>query len=203
MENVIINAINTLKPEIFASFINEVQDGETIIAFWTDSNGQDCSKEFDKSTIVDNFFHTSFDSQFTKTQVITLACNACFIQMSGWDVEWWDEKYKVRHSRMKNSISFYGAKEEKKKAKNESTFYRHIACATLKDDKLVDIEHCEITTSVKDILNTLNSWLDKYFIASSSNTIRFNLSYTEGDEKDLSKWKSVDDLVKEGTCVLA
>lgn len=202
MSNQIIEAAHTLRPDMFGEFMTHVKDGESIFALYQ-KNGEDCSKEFTKDNVVDEFFSTAFVKECGNATEVTLACNEIFLHCTIPDVDWYNETFKIRHSRMKKAISFY---QKRKDNKDEDNYYRRsIACATYEENGnyLDFVEKTVIVTNVNDTLNQLNSWLDKYFKAASEGHIRFNLNYEEGDEKDLSKWKSIDDLVKEGTAVLA
>lgn len=202
MSNQIIEAANALRPDMFGEFMTHVKDGESIFALYQ-KNGEDCSKEFTKDTIVDELFNTEFVKECGNATEVTLACNEIFLHCTVGDVNWYNETFKIRHSRMKKAIPFY--QKRKDAHLEESSYRRSIACATYEDNGnyLDYVEKAIIITNVNDVLNQLNAWLDKYFKAASEGHIRFNLNYEDGDEKDLSKWKSIDELVKEGTTVLA
>lgn len=203
----IINGKKKLNPEVFGNFMNACKDDETVIIFWTKEDGTDESRECKKSEVLDYVFNSNFDKMFSREQTVALSCNSAVLEVLGADIEYWDEKYKTRHNRMGKAIDFYQKRLQKKEAASQKVpeqYYRDIAVATLGDDgNLTDFEHCVITTNNEDVLSKMNEWLVKYGLAADRGTIRFDLAYVDGHERDLSFWKSVDDLVKEGTAVLA
>lgn len=196
-----------LNPEIFSAFMSKVKDQETVAVFWTALDGTDRSGEFAKDELIDKVFSREFGEVIPDDKVVTFACNEAALEILGKDLHNYDDSHAVRHRNLKKGLQSYANTEGLKSIapEHQASYYRHIAVSIEKNGVITEVSDKEITTSVEGVLVQSNDWMmsNRYCLAADNGSIRFDFNYKPGHEKDPSYWKSIDQLVEEGTAVLA
>lgn len=203
----LIDNIKKVVLKDFAEFYNLVKDDETVIVLYKNSKlDNEPVAQVNKNDLIEKVMTdvTFFDKQHEgkDDNIAFVANDVSYVLTYDW-WQWYTTKHRRNHKMLLNALPFYEKKKEKAEVANPVAYNRSLGVLTLENGQVKDFESATITTSVNDVLAKLNEWLDKYFMASSEGKIRFDLNYEKGDEADLSKWKSIEQLVNEGTVVLA
>lgn len=157
------------------------------------------------SSIAD-YLYTDDIKQYIITNDINIKLVAPEVELTfiGQDYNWYNE-----NSRRRNKLraAFAGTdlakkKEEKQtEVKDEKKVYR-IAIADISENGIENVD--SITSSNKlELVRFINNKIVQHAkVESDDNMYVFNLDYQDGDENDIEKWSTLDDLVEQGKLVL-
>lgn len=135
---------------------------------------------------------------------IELVAPEVTLQFVGQDYNWYNE-----NSRRRNKLrtAFAGVdmakkKEEKQQeVKDEKKVYR-IAIADISENGIENVDSI-ISSNKPELVRFINNKIVQHAKAESDdNMYVFNLDYQDGDENDIEKWSTLDDLVAQGKLVL-
>lgn len=178
--------------------------GNEIDVFYGRTNNTDSLMKFKKSEFTDGFFAKKNLDVIPNNQDIVIIGGDVALTITKFDLLKYCEVHKTNHRKLVDAEQYLETPDvdEPNVKSNTVSYYRQISCAKCEKGKLINYSYATIITGPEDVLKQINFWLTKYFIETDEKKIRFNLKYKKGDEAYPYKWKSVDELVNEGTFLL-
>lgn len=195
-----INAAKDLSPEKVNEFVTLADNNLIDILIEGLMVGKDTMPN-----VVDRLYSDEIKQFVLNNEIkISLKTPEVELQFIGQDYNWYNENTRRKNKLMKMFSTTEQVEETKKveePKKEEKKIYK-IAIADISEKGIENVDSI-ISSSKSEIVRFMNNKIVAHAKSETEESMYvFNLDYQDGDENDITKWSTLDDLVAQGKVVL-